>query len=781
MPIRVPLTALLVYVLVVTPGWAQLQLTTIHGQVLTPDGQPAAGARVVLLDRLGAAVASAQSSRDGAFALSGIAPGDYALRADAEELRSALTPVVMRGGASADVTLHLGAPGSEALEVTASEAAPDSRLSMAGETVGRLGGRLHGRALQSALATAPGWSTDDDGLLHYRGIDDGFLYVLDGVPVYERLDAKFGLAPDVSTIGSVQILSGFIPPEYGLRSAAVVDVRSVAPTDDRWGGSLDTSLGSETARALSVVGGGALGARSRVVVNASGERSSRFLDAVAPENFHNRGATSSGQAEYVWTGTRDALTLRGGGGRSSFDVPNNAEQQEAGQNARQSVDQAFFTAAWQRQWTPRTTSHVALYTRWSEGDLTPGPHDAPLSAEGDHSQRRWGALAAFEREQGAHTWKVGFEAAHLALSESFRFAVTDAAAGTEAGLSEGALAFTPAAPFDFQGRVGRAQFSAYLQDSWRVTRRLTVDVGVRYDHTDLLVAEQQLSPRAGVSFHFDDGTVLRAAVNRLYQPPQSEYLLLSSSTAARTLSPFADANGGGAELLAERQTALEVAVERPFGPLRAQLAVWRRAIRNQGDPNVFFGTTIIFPNSVARGSAEGLDVRVDLARRGHWSGYASYSLGRIVQFGPINGGLFLEDDTLAIGPGTRFVPDHDRRHVASANLTYDGDDRRLGATLSARYQSGVPVEVGADDLEALARRPGADLVDFATGRVRPAFTFDAMVTARVFRRGNTQLDARGAVFNLVDARYAFNFGNPFSGTHFGAPRTAAVGLRLAVR
>ena len=34
----------------------------------------------------------------------------------------------------------------------------------------------------------PGWATEDNGLLHSRGVDDGFLYVVDGVPVYERLD-----------------------------------------------------------------------------------------------------------------------------------------------------------------------------------------------------------------------------------------------------------------------------------------------------------------------------------------------------------------------------------------------------------------------------------------------------------------------------------------------------------------------------------------------------------------------------------------------------------------
>ena len=37
--------------------------------------------------------------------------------------------------------------------------------------------------------------------------------------------------------------------------------------------------------------------------------------------------------------------------------------------------------------------------------------------------------------------------------------------------------------------------------------------------------------------------------------------------------------------------------------------------------------------------------------------------------------------------------------------------------------------------------------------------------------------ARGLVTQREsDGRYAFNFGNPFSGTHFGAPRTAAISL-----
>jgi hypothetical protein len=37
------------------------------------------------------------------------------------------------------------------------------------------------------------------------------------------------------------------------------------------------------------------------------------------------------------------------------------------------------------------------------------------------------------------------------------------------------------------------------------------------------------------------------------------------------------------------------------------------------------------------------------------------------------------------------------------------------------------------------------------------------------------------VLNAFNRRYAFNFGNPFSGTHFGAPRQFRVDLSASFR
>ena len=186
----------------------------------------------------------------------------------------------------------------------------------------------------------------------------------------------------------------------------------------------------------------------------------------------------------------------------------------------------------------------------------------------------------------------------------------------------------------------------------------------------------------GVSYRLGSAT-LRASFNRFFQPPQTEYLLLSSSPEAQALSPFVDELGtGGADIHAERQNAFEVGAEVWLGrAVRADVAVWRRWIRNQGDPNVFFGTTVIFPNAVDRGEARGLDLRLEMLRRKGVSGFLTYTLAKIDQYGPINGGLFLEDDVIEIGPGNEV---HARPRPAARR------DRASSATKTSASASASP-------------------------------------------------------------------------------------------
>jgi hypothetical protein len=52
---------------------------------------------------------------------------------------------------------------------------------------------------------------------------------------------------------------------------------------------------------------------------------------------------------------------------------------------------------------------------------------------------------------------------------------------------------------------------------------------------------------------------------------------------------------------------------------------------------------------------------------------------------------------------------------------------------------------------------------------------------RLWEASHYAVQLRTAALNLFDQRYAYNFGNPFSGTHFGAPRTVAISVRLDLR
>ena len=279
--------------------------------------------------------------------------------------------------------------------------------------------------------------------------------------------------------------------------------------------------------------------------------------------------------------------------------------------------------------------------------------DTPITAHQERAHRRQGFIGSVTHLRNGHNLKAGIEASRVTPREFFSFAITDPQGAEEREVSEEALVFTPANPFIFRDRRVGGYASWYLQDSFAPVRNFTISAGLRFDRSSLPLSENQFSPRIGVVYHFPSTeTAIRASFNRLYQPPQIENLLLSVSDQARRLSPFADESSGGVEVRAERVSAYEVGAAQDFaGLIKLDAAVWYRHFRNFDDPNVFFNTTIIFPNSVSSGFAKGLDVRLDVPERNGWSGYLSYTNQRILQTGPINGGLFLTDEFGEIGPG----------------------------------------------------------------------------------------------------------------------------------
>ncbi|MBO0726372.1 MAG: TonB-dependent receptor, partial [Blastocatellia bacterium] len=766
----------------------QIQIGTVKGAITDPAGAAVAGAVVRLINSITNEKVERVTDGAGGFVYNNVPFNRYTLRVEASGFAAQSRPITVNSNLPLELSISLSvASASEQINVAAPEnlAGADSASSettLAANFIGRAPRVNRGGQLQELIATTPSVATENNGLIHIRGVDDGILYVLDGVPVADRLDALSASSFDTDTINSLQVIAGGVPAEFGGRNAAVVIVQPKSGIDQGLNGSLRAGAGDFGARDIAAAFGGGFGKKFGFFANVATNHSDRFLDPVDPRNFHNSGGAVNLNLRADWrVSERDTVLFNVSANGSDFQVPNDALQEEQGQRQRQELRDRSFSVSWQRLFSDRTVGNFAVFDRRHQSELFGGENDVPIFARQDRAHTRSGLIASLTRQQGGHTIKTGVEASRVAPREFFTFYVTNDAVAEDRQVSEPVLAFDRDNPFVFRDRRVRGQFSFYAQDQFSPLRNLTAQLGLRYDHSSLLVSDQQLSPRLGAVYVIKKTkTSLRASFDRLFQPPQVDNLLLSSSALARSLSPFVTGpSGGGADIHPEKVSAYEAGFTQDFkGWFRLDVAFWRRDFTNVGDPNVFFNTTLIFPNSVAKGFSRGIDLRLDSPERRGWSGWLSYTNMRLLQTGPINGGLFLTDDFIQAGPGVNFIPDQDQRNTGAFGVIYQHHRSGLLLSLSGRHESGAPVEVDEDLIEELKSAPGAELVNFERGRVKPRTIFNFSAGVNLFKREKVVCSAQLDILNIADKFFAYNFGNPFEGTHFGYGRRWSGGLKI---
>lgn len=770
---------------------AQIQHGTVNGTVVDPAGAVVVNQPVKLENPLSGNRYETTTNTSGEFVFNNVPLDQYTLRVTAMGFAEMLQPLAVRSNVPVNMNIKLRViTATVSIEITAQEGlvVPDSgstQVTLAEDFIQRHPRVNRNRGLQEVVATTPGTATQSNGLLHFRGVDDGVMYVMDGIPIVDRLDAVSASPIDTDSINSMQVITGNIPAEFGGRNGSVVVVHPKSGIDLPLTGALQLGAADFNTRDLAASAGGNLSKKFGFYFNGATHASARFLDPVDLRNFNNDGGGVTLNLRSDWHATaRDIVLFNVSTNGSGFNAPNDEDQQEAGQRMKQRLRDNSQAISWQRVWSANTVTNLAYFHRTHESVLRTNENALPLFAEQDRQHTRNGLVASLSLNRGGHNFKTGLEVQRVSPREYFKFYVTDEEEAEEREVSERAIAFDDDDPFVFRDRVTRHNFSAYAQDAFALTKNLNVQLGLRYDHSTLLVRDQQFSPRLGaVYFISKTKTALRASFNRLFQPPQVDNLLLAASAQARALSPFEDAaHSGGADIRPEKLSAYEVGFSQDVAGLFKLDAVhWWRNFRNAGDPNVFFNTTIITPNSVAKGWSRGVDVRVDVPERKGFSGYLSYTNMRLLQIGPINGGLFLTDEFVEIGPGTRFIPDQDQRNTGSFAINYQHQRSSLLLSFSGRHESGVPLEVDAERLEELKAARGAELVNFTRGRMKPRTTFNFTAGITLFRQERVNCAVQFDVQNLFDRAFAYNFGNPFEGTHFGAPRRWSGSLRFSFR
>ena len=622
---------------------------------------------------------------------------------------------------------------------------------------------LPGRSLSDLVNTQPGWLLEANGILHPRGSEYQVQYVIDGLPVTDNRSPAFAPELDADEVHAMAILTGGYPAEYGRKLGGVIEVVTAANPRQGLHGSATASAGS-----FSTATGGASvqygWSNTLMGISGSAARTDRYLDPPVEENFTNHGTfgTAALQFEHEFSPSdRIGGVLRYG--RTQFLVPNERLQEQAGQRQDRSSDDTTGQLSYQHVLSATIVADVRAMIRGVGAGLSSNAESTPIAAFQDRGFHETYVKGTIAGHAGPHEWKAGLDANFGSVREAFSYAITDPSQ------------FDPSTPpaFSFADRALDREQAMFVQDQLRLGA-WTISAGMRWDHYRLLVDEQALSPRLGVAWWWPRGDlVVRASYDRAFQTPAIENLLLASSPEVDSL----DESVVRLPVRPSRGHFVEAGIsKRLFSFARIDVTQFSRRIVNSADDDVLLNTGVSFPIAFDRGAVHGTEVKFDVPRRGHWSGFLSYGYMLGTGWLPITGGLLLGDDaTNELDSTESFPSSQDQRHTVRGRLAYQLSDRTWVAIASA-YGSGLPVEFVGDPAQALAQYGPRIIqqVDFANGRVRPSASFDAALSATLVKTGRTELRVQGSVVNLTNRLNLINFAGLFSGTAIAPPRRFGV-------
>jgi hypothetical protein len=272
-------------VLALAPARALAQETaTVSGRVLNPGGEPVEGAAVTATPAAGGRARRASSGQDGAYRITGLAPGAWTFRATRLGFAPAVEEVAVRAGEQrVDLGLADAAVVLDPVEVRSrrdserertrfeTEAGVTTRV-ITGDEIKMLPGLGEADVLR-AVEVLPGVVTTSDFSSAFNvrgGSSDQNLILLDGFTIFNpfHLGGLFSVF-NSDVIARAELLSGGFGAEYGGRVSSVLTVESDAG-EERFGVDLGVSVLASRVALHSAL-------PASVVRGVGGERGSWYL------------------------------------------------------------------------------------------------------------------------------------------------------------------------------------------------------------------------------------------------------------------------------------------------------------------------------------------------------------------------------------------------------------------------------------------------------------------------------------------------------------------------
>jgi len=630
---------------------------------------------------------------------------------------------------------------------------------------------IPGRSIQDLVDSQPGWLYEGNAVLHPRGSEYQTQFVIDGIPFTDNRSPSFGPEIEADDVQSMSIYTGGIPAEYGRKMGGIIEVNTAQDWQQGFHGQAVLSGGSfDTAGAF--VEGQYVSGRNTFGASASGDMTAHYLNPVVIQNYTNRGTIGDFSVNYERDLTPDdRLSLIVRHEFSRYELPNEQVQETAGQLQTADNFETMGIVSYQHTFSSNMVADVRGMVRDNANDFYSNADSTPIAI----LQHNWFREGYFKGSvtisHGRNEIKAGVESDNLFLNENFHYNITDDSQ------------FDPSTPltFSFMARRPDLEQAAFVQDLIRLGN-WTVNAGLRWDHYQLFLNNQALSPRFAISRYFPSADlVVHFSYDRVFQTPSFENMLLSNSTAAAGLDTIS------LQLPVRPSVGnyYEVGVTKVFlSKLKLDTNYFRRLMNNYADDDQIENTTISYPIAFRKAVIYGAEAKLGLTPAHGFSGFLSYSYEVGNAWFPVTGGLFLGDD--AVIPNTGHFPDsQDQRNTVRGRLRYQVAPR-LWIAGGIQYDTGLPFDFVCDPSLTLAEciagevqtygQPVINHINFARGRIYPAFQVNASAGADLYKseRLNVRFQADGE--NLTNIVNVIDFGGLFSGNAIGPSRSFALRL-----
>jgi hypothetical protein len=629
---------------------------------------------------------------------------------------------------------------------------------------------LPGRSVQEMVTTQPGWIYEGNAVLHPRGSEYQTQFVVDGIPLTDNRSPSFGPQIEADDVESLSVYTAGFPAEYGRKMGGAIEVNTTPDSQPGFHGQAVLSGGSFDSTAAFMKGQYGWG-KNIFGASASGSMTDHYLNPVVPENYSNTGTLGDFSASYERDLTpNDRLRFILRHEVSRYDIPNELEQQAAGQRQNANNIETMGIASYQHTFSSNMVADFRGMVRDNANNFYSNEDSTPIQV----FQHNWFREGYFKGmvtvNHGRQEWKFGVESDNTFLNENFSYNITDPSQ------------FDDDAPhtFAFRGNKPDLEQSAFLQDLIHLGK-WTINAGLRWDHYQLAANNQAFSPRIAVSRYFPSvETVIHFSYDRVFQTPSFENILLSNSSEILSLDPT---NFLRLPVLPSQGNYFEIGLSKSFwSKLKLDVNYYRRYVNNYADDDQISNTTISFPIAFQKSIIYGAEGKLYIPDWHGLSGLVSYSYMVGNAWYPVTGGLFLGDAASSATSQTtgHFPISQDQRNTVRGRIRYQVKPR-FWLALGVQYDSGLPFEFQGDPADALDQYGPTvvNRVNFDRGRIDPTFQVNASAGADLYKsdRFNMRIQADGQ--NLTNVLNVIDFGGLFSGNAIGPSRSFA--LRLTTK